>query len=185
MSYVMVCLSLVIAGVFGISAMSKVLGRASYAGFRDSVHHLGGVPARSAQLVAVAVVALELLVSAATVRPGTAPAGLGAALLMLAAFTVVLSRAVRRGTSPACHCFGAGSKPVSGRHVVRNLVLIAVAGAALAMRLLTGAPRVSAPGLLLCLLVAGVVAAGVALLDDLVALLRPVPPPDNQTAGAG
>jgi len=178
MSYVMVCLSLVIAGVFGISAMSKVLGRASYAGFRDSVHHLGGVPARSAQLVAVAVVALELLVSAATVRPGTAPAG-------LAAFTVVLSRAVRRGTSPACHCFGAGSKPVSGRHVVRNLVLIAVAGAALAMRLLTGAPRVSAPGLLLCLLVAGVVAAGVALLDDLVALLRPVPPPDNQTAGAG
>lgn len=176
MSYPMVCLWLITAGTFGASALAKIRGRAAFAGFRDSVQVVGGVPGRYAVPVALAVVGLELAVAATAAVPRTAPAALGLAALMLTGFTQVLRRALRRRVAISCHCFGAGAEPISGRQVARNLVLLAVAVAGLFLALLTGPPRVSGPGLLLCLLVAGAVVLAVVLLDDIAALLRPAHP---------
>jgi hypothetical protein len=42
-------------------------------------------------------------------------------------FTVAVVSAVARGVNIDCGCFGAGSGPVSGLTIVRNLGLLAVA----------------------------------------------------------
>jgi hypothetical protein len=105
--------------------------------------------------------------------PTATPAIVGhlLAAALLAAFTVVLIRARRRAPGLACHCFGAGTAPVAGRHVVRNLLLLA----AVALGASGPAGAVNPAGFALCLLVAAVSVAAVALLDDLAALLRPLP----------
>jgi uncharacterized membrane protein YphA (DoxX/SURF4 family) len=55
-----------------------------------------------------------------------------AALVMLGAYTVLIVRRIADGSRPPCACFGSKSKrPLGAYHVVRNLVLIAVAVVAL------------------------------------------------------
>jgi uncharacterized membrane protein YphA (DoxX/SURF4 family) len=55
-----------------------------------------------------------------------------AALVLLAGFTVVLGRAIASGVTAPCNCFGAArAEPVSGRDILRNLVLAGLAVAAL------------------------------------------------------
>jgi uncharacterized membrane protein YphA (DoxX/SURF4 family) len=54
-----------------------------------------------------------------------------AALGLLAAFTALILGNLRQGRRPPCACFGAWSaRPVGRGHVIRNLVLMALAGAA-------------------------------------------------------
>jgi hypothetical protein len=48
---------------------------------------------------------------------------------MLAAFTVALVAAVRGNRRAACHCFGNSDAVVGRVHVVRNALLLAIAGA--------------------------------------------------------
>jgi uncharacterized membrane protein YphA (DoxX/SURF4 family) len=50
---------------------------------------------------------------------------------LLAVFTVAVVSAVARGVNIDCGCFGAGTGPVSGLTVARNLGLLVVAGALL------------------------------------------------------
>lgn len=80
-------------------------------------------------LLARAVPVLELVVAALLVA---LPAQGGTvAFVLLAAFTVVLARAVNRGVSTGCTCFGAASaEPVSRSDLLRNGLLIAAAVAA-------------------------------------------------------
>lgn len=55
-----------------------------------------------------------------------------AALILLAAFTVVVVRRLLDGSRPPCACFGSRSKrPLGAYHVARNLALLA--GAVVAM----------------------------------------------------
>ncbi len=55
----------------------------------------------------------------------------GAACLLLALFTVAVAVRLRFGDQAPCGCFGEASwEPVSGRTLVRNLVLTALAAAA-------------------------------------------------------
>jgi membrane protease YdiL (CAAX protease family) len=74
------------------------------------------------------------LVAAALLIPSpTARAGAILALVLLAAFTAVVGRALARGEQPDCNCFGAvRSEPISRWTLVRNLLLGAVAAALIA-----------------------------------------------------
>ena len=83
--------------------------------------------------------------------------GAAVALLLLAAFSAVLVRALRRGVEVRCACFGqAGGPPLSVVDLVRNGLLGLLAGLALA----TDQPRV--PSLPASGLMASAVLAGTA-----------------------
>ncbi len=50
------------------------------------------------------------------------------ALLLLAVFTILIVRQLRLGHRPVCACFGGwSSRPLGPEHVVRNVVLMALA----------------------------------------------------------
>lgn len=110
--------ALVLAGVLVWASVAKLARpRTTAASFAAL-----GVPV-GARLVPI----VELGVAAALVALPTIGALLAGALLL--GFTVVLVRAVRRGTAVGCACFGgAASQPVSIREVVRNIGLLVLAG---------------------------------------------------------
>ena len=73
----------------------------------------------------------ELAVGAALVAQVARQLMAVVAILLLAVFTVLIVSKLRRGEHPPCACFGAWSAtPIGPRHVLRNLVLIAVAAVA-------------------------------------------------------
>jgi hypothetical protein len=113
--------------VFGAALLSKTAGRARWQAFVDALPALG-LPARvPASIAAGLVIAGEACALAMLVCAPRLGAALSAA--MLAGFTIALVAAVRGNRRAACHCFG-GSDAVVGRvHVVRNVLLLAIAGA--------------------------------------------------------
>lgn len=71
----------------------------------------------------------ELATAMALVFPTTARWGAAGSLLLLALFVLGLTRVLRRGEAPDCHCFGQlHSKPASWTTVARNVVLALPAG---------------------------------------------------------
>lgn len=124
--------AVLLAAVFVLAGAAKLARPAatatSFAGL--------GVPA--APGLARAVPAVELGVAVALLA---APrAGAFAALALLGPYTLVLARAVARGSQTPCNCFGATRPdPVSGVDIARNVML-----GALAMEAVT-APRVEIP----------------------------------------
>ena len=84
-----------------------------------------GLPVALARPLAV----LEVVLGALLVAQAGGRATSAVAVVLLAAFTAAVALHVVRGDAVPCACFGArsGGAPVSGRTVVRNLVLIALA----------------------------------------------------------
>ncbi|MFJ3774042.1 MauE/DoxX family redox-associated membrane protein [Streptomyces sp. NPDC090075] len=117
-----------LGGMFIISAASKLR---DFKGFRSSL--TGALPVNSslAFVVAVGTPAAEILVSVAIWFGRTAYFGFLAATLLLTAFTVYISYLLRAGTKLACSCFGSSTRPVSGVHLGRNVVLLLVSGGCL------------------------------------------------------
>jgi uncharacterized membrane protein YphA (DoxX/SURF4 family) len=117
--------ALVLAAVLVWAGAAKLARPATTAASFEAL----GVPAPRA--LARAVPVAELALSAALLaapRPGAA-----ASLAVLAAFTAVLARALARGTTAGCACFGSPSaEPVSASDLVRNGLLAALALTALA-----------------------------------------------------
>ena len=71
---------------------------------------------------------VELAVGAALVAQLAAPTPAIAALVLLVAFTTLIAVRLARGERPSCACFGAWSaEPIGPTHVVRNVVLMALA----------------------------------------------------------
>jgi uncharacterized membrane protein YphA (DoxX/SURF4 family) len=69
-------------------------------------------------------IVLGVLVAIQVFTPWPAVAALG----LFVVFTVVIVRRIRDGSRPPCACFGSRSKrPLGAYHVVRNLVLVALA----------------------------------------------------------
>ncbi len=116
---------LVVAAVFALSAWGKLSDRPAA---RKAVGEFG-VPSGWVPAVAWSVPALEAVTAAALLLPATAPwAGL-VALALLTVFTGAVVRLLARGERPGCSCFGAASAdPVGATTLVRNGVLIAIAG---------------------------------------------------------
>lgn len=110
--------ALVLAGVFAWAGVAKARQPGPTAASFDGL----GLPRPRA--LARVVPAVELGVAVAMVVAPVPAAW--AALVLLAAFSVVLIRAVARGATVTCACFGGGSgagadtRPVSSLELVRN-----------------------------------------------------------------
>jgi uncharacterized membrane protein YphA (DoxX/SURF4 family) len=82
-------------------------------------------------VVAAGVPYAEAVVGAALLSQWQRPVFAWSAVVMLVAFTVLLTVKLAQGERPPCACFGSfTAAPIGPSNVVRNLVLIAVAVAA-------------------------------------------------------
>src|ERR1700759_740449 len=125
MSGVILAARLLLAVVFAVAAVGKLARR------EQTEATLGkfGVPARGRAGLAVALPVAELAVAVGLVPTLTAPAAAAAAFLLLGAFTVGIARVLRGEEEVECNCFGSiAPSRDSGWTLVRNLVLMAVAG---------------------------------------------------------
>ncbi len=117
--------ALVIARL-GLTAVFLVAGVAKLAdrpGTRQALADFD-VPPRLARPLVLLLPAAELAAATALVFPTTARWGAVGSLVLLALFVVGLTRVLRRGEAPDCHCFGqVHSKPASWATVARNFVL--------------------------------------------------------------
>jgi uncharacterized membrane protein YphA (DoxX/SURF4 family) len=116
---------LVLAGVFLVAAVAKVLDLPRT---REGFESLG-VPGAVVPAASILVPLAELAVAITLVPSATATAAAIAALVLLAAFTAFVAVAVARGTEAECNCFGnVSSRPVGAGTLVRNTGLLVLAG---------------------------------------------------------
>jgi uncharacterized membrane protein YphA (DoxX/SURF4 family)/peroxiredoxin len=109
-----------LAAVFVVAGVAKLADRP---GTRQALANFD-VPARLVDPFALLLPLAELAAATALVFPTTARWGATGSLVLLALFAVGLTRALRRGEAPDCHCFGQlHSKPASWTTVARNVVL--------------------------------------------------------------
>jgi hypothetical protein len=176
MHYFALFARVLIGTVFLVSAATKLRSPAAFAAFTRSVRKMKLVPAALVTPVAAGVVSGEVSIVALLAVPVdvTALLGLAVAAGLLTAFTVAIVLVVRRGTDLTCQCFGASTVPLGRVHVVRNLVLLAVAVAgALATR--SGGQLHPADAAIA--VTAGLVGGGlVTVLDDILRLFAPPAP---------
>jgi uncharacterized membrane protein YphA (DoxX/SURF4 family)/peroxiredoxin len=124
MNDALVIARLLLAAVFVIAGVTKLADRS---GTRQALADFD-VPRRLARPLLLLLPAAELAAATALVFPTTARWGAAGCLVLLALFVVALTRVLRRGEAPDCHCFGQlHSKPASWVTVARNLVLAAPA----------------------------------------------------------
>jgi methylamine dehydrogenase accessory protein MauD len=122
---VLVVLRLVLAAVFAVAAVGKLADRA---GSREAVARFG-VPVGLVGAVSAGLPVVELGIAVGLVVVATAVWAAVAAGALLLAFCVAIVRLMVRGEAPDCHCFGSvGSAPVGKGTLVRNLVLVGLAG---------------------------------------------------------
>ncbi|MEU8826283.1 MauE/DoxX family redox-associated membrane protein [Streptomyces sp. NPDC048636] len=139
MGYALLACRFLIGGVFVVSAVSKLRGRAAFREFETAAQEMGA-PVRFRRPVALAVVAAEGLIPLLLVVPPGGLAGLALGGAMLIVFTVAMANALRRKKTTSCACFGSSTAPIGRQHVVRNVALLAVAGTGVAA-VLGGAPE--------------------------------------------
>ncbi|WP_405426720.1 MauE/DoxX family redox-associated membrane protein [Micromonospora sp. NBC_00617] len=167
-----------LSGVLAISVIGKVRNRESFNAFAEAITELQAASARWSRPVAAASIAAEIGVLTLVLWPASATVGLTAAVLLFAAFAIVLARAVRRGSTAGCHCFGPTNTPVAWRHVIRSAFLAGAAAGALpgAISLPTVSPAILEPSqFLVAVAIAVFVATALVRLDDLTWLIRGVP----------
>jgi peroxiredoxin/uncharacterized membrane protein YphA (DoxX/SURF4 family) len=111
---------LCLAAVFFVAGIAKLADRS---GTRQALAEFD-VPPRLTGPLSLLLPVAELAVATALLFPTTARWGGVGSLVLLALFAVGLTRVLRRGEAPDCHCFGqVHSKPASWMTVARNLVL--------------------------------------------------------------
>jgi uncharacterized membrane protein YphA (DoxX/SURF4 family) len=124
MNTVLITARFALAAVFLVAALTKL---ADMPGSRRALQSFGLsialVPAAAVALPLAELIAATLLVFSATVQSGAALAG-----VLLLMFMGGIGAALRRGTTPDCHCFGQlHSKPAGFETLARNCILAAVA----------------------------------------------------------
>ncbi|MEU7909467.1 MauE/DoxX family redox-associated membrane protein [Microbispora bryophytorum] len=160
MRHVELACQILLAVVFGWSAVSKLASREAFRRFGRSIEPLtGGGTWPAAALCAAEALVLPLVV----VAP---PVGFGLAAGLVAVLTAGVAVVLRRGLAVRCRCFGGGEAALGTRHVVRNLALLGVAALGLAVAVLPGGAGVDGPGVLLAAGVALLAAALVIRFDD-------------------
>ncbi|HTA97633.1 MAG TPA: MauE/DoxX family redox-associated membrane protein [Solirubrobacteraceae bacterium] len=111
---------LCLAAVFFIAGVAKLADRS---GTRQALGDFD-VPRRLARPLLILLPAAELAAATALLFPTTARWGAVGSLVLLALFVLGLTRVLRRGEAPDCHCFGqVHSKPASWVTVARNFGL--------------------------------------------------------------
>ncbi|GAB3165391.1 MauE/DoxX family redox-associated membrane protein [Microbispora hainanensis] len=129
MGYSVVFSGTLLIVVFLVSGVGKWFG---YATFVASIRELRVLPVSAVPRAAALVIAAELgiastLAAGMMVEPALRAYAFVLAALMLAGFTAVIVITLRRGGSGGCACFGRRSSEFSGRHLVRNAVLLVAA----------------------------------------------------------
>ncbi|MEM8618785.1 MAG: MauE/DoxX family redox-associated membrane protein [Actinomycetota bacterium] len=120
MDLLAVVASTALGAVFLFAGGSKVAGRQRWVGQAVDL----GVPRRVAALVPW----FEIALGAALIVRIAALVVAVVAFSVLAVFTVLIARQLRRPDRPPCACFGSWStRPLSSGDIVRNVVLMAVA----------------------------------------------------------
>ncbi|MGV9850224.1 MauE/DoxX family redox-associated membrane protein [Streptomyces sp. NPDC003442] len=172
--YLVIAVRAMIGVVFLIAFLSKSAGRGRFTAFVDSLPAMGVVPPRLVGPAAGAVVTAEGAVCALLIAPsdGATVVGLALAAGLLSVFAAAIARTVRRGTGAACRCFGASAAPLGRRHLLRNVLLTAVAATAALLTLTDQAPA-TATGALVAAAAGLVAGALVTVLDDLTELFGP------------
>jgi hypothetical protein len=170
MPYIMLWCRAAIAGVFLVSVLSKLWGRAALAEFIRWVASLRLVPRRWSRPLAYCAVAAEVGALILLAVPSTVVLGLAHGTVLLAMLTGAIVVTLRRGDRAPCRCFGAGTARLGLPHVIRNLVLIAVCGTGLAVAPFGPGMALHPVGVMITLLGAAVIVLLVLQFDDLVAL---------------
>src|SRR5260370_37016020 len=125
MSAVMLGARILLAAVFAVAGIAKLF---DLRGSRKSLEAFG-VPGWLAKPLGILLPLAELACAAALIPDAWAWWGANGVLAMLALFIAGISVNLARGRAPDCHCFGQlSSSPVSWKTLVRNLVLLALAG---------------------------------------------------------
>jgi peroxiredoxin/uncharacterized membrane protein YphA (DoxX/SURF4 family) len=125
MNYALVTVRLLLAGVFIVAGVGKLVDRS---GTRQALANFD-VPAHLIDPFVLLLPLAELTAATALVFPTTALWGAAGSLILLTSFIVGLTRVLRRGEAPDCHCFGQlHSKPASWTTVARNVMLALLAG---------------------------------------------------------
>ncbi len=125
MELVLVGARLVLAGVFFVSGVAKLL---DWSGTRHAVRAFGAPPALVAP-VAILLPIAELVIAIALIPMATARYGAVGAFALLVLFCLGIAINLARGNTPDCHCFGQlHSEPIGWATLARNGVLAATAG---------------------------------------------------------
>lgn len=125
MIYLMAGVRIFLAAVFGTAGVSKLADRT---GFERSLREFG-VTGRLANGLAIGLPAAELAVAAALIPESTAVWAALSGLVLLLSFTLAILYNLVRGRTPDCRCFGQlHPTPVGWRSVVRNGLLVTLAG---------------------------------------------------------
>lgn len=115
---------LVLAAVFALAAITKLLDRD---GSRQAVTAFG-VPPALANPISLALPLTELAVVLVLLPSVSGWVGAIGAFLLLLLFIAGISFNLARGETPDCHCFGQlYSEPIGAKTIVRNVVLALVA----------------------------------------------------------
>jgi thiol-disulfide isomerase/thioredoxin/uncharacterized membrane protein YphA (DoxX/SURF4 family) len=125
MESILLLARVVLAAVFAVAGIAKLL---DLTGSRKSLQDFG-VPDIFARPFALLLPLAELICAGSLLFDSTAWRGaIGVAVLLLL-FIVGIGINLARGRKPDCHCFGQlSSKPVGPATVVRNVVLLGLAG---------------------------------------------------------
>ena len=116
---------LVLAVVFAVAGLGKLLDRV---GSRQALRDFG-LPATLASPLATVLPLAELAVALALIPASTAWWGALGALALLLSFLFGIAFNLRRGRTPACHCFGRlHSTPAGMSTLVRNALFAVLAG---------------------------------------------------------
>lgn len=161
-----------LTGVFLVSLVAKLRGPRAYTEFVEATAALLAARTRSARPLALITVLVECEVVVSLIVPGLVRVGFVIAAALLGCFSVALAAVVRRGTRTPCRCFGATGTPVGPHHVVRNLLLIAVAATGLLTDLTIDTPGYELAGIAVVAVAVAACVMTIARLDDLVTLLR-------------
>ncbi|GAB3435522.1 MauE/DoxX family redox-associated membrane protein [Flindersiella endophytica] len=175
MSYLLLASRVMLAAVFVVALAGKVRSRTAYADFRESVVDWRVLPRRWSVVAAAGTVAGEAAVLLLLALPWRTATTIGFVVgaALLAAFTTGIALALRLGRTATCRCFGASTTKLSAAHLVRNTILIGLClGGAAGATVADGLERLSWPGVVLALSVAGVGALFVVRFDDLAAVAR-------------
>jgi uncharacterized membrane protein YphA (DoxX/SURF4 family) len=114
-----------LAGLFLLAGATKLRDRRSFSSLISGL----GVPTPLAPSIAVVVPVAELGAAVALVVPATATAGAVGAVALLLVFLAVTAVAIARGGTPDCGCFGPHrSAQFTTRTLLRNSVLLGMAG---------------------------------------------------------
>lgn len=124
MDTVALAAQLVLAAVFAVAAVGKLV---DLSGSRRALAAFG-LSGRLASVGGTLLPIIELAIAVLLVLRSTAQWASVAALVLLIGFIGAIARAMSRGETPDCNCFGAlHSAPAGGRALVRNAALALVA----------------------------------------------------------